>query len=111
MLKGIFKNSEKPIAYYFVHTAMDPNFLKNAIKNAISKLHEIGLDIICFSIDMGDNFISLANLLGTTAEEPYFENNGKKVFILFDPPHEVKASRNNFSKNLFHADSSSTLKN
>ena len=106
MVKGVFKKFEKPIGYYFVHTAIDATFLKNAIIHAIKKLQEIGLDIITLSSDMGSNFLSLAKLLGATAQSPYFMVNNKKVFVLFDPPHGLKAVRNNFSKNIIHADSS-----
>ena len=39
--------------------------------------------------------------MGVSEEEPFFEINGKKYFVLYDLPHPLKSVRNNVMKYYF----------
>ena len=105
MVKGVFRQWKKPLAYYFVNSTLDAQFLKNAITNIIKELQKIGLIVIIVSTDMGGNFMQLANLLGATSDSPFFVVNNQKTFYLFDPSHVIKACRNNFQNDDISANS------
>ena len=47
---------------------------------------------------MGSNFIQLTNQLGVIEQCPYFFENGKRCFYVFDVPHMLKATHNNLLK-------------
>ena len=69
--------------------------MEELMKDAIGKVEGIGLNIVVVMSDMGSNFQSLAMHLGVTPEKPWFLNNGKKYFLMFDPPHLIKCIQNN----------------
>jgi hypothetical protein len=46
--------------------------------------------------DQESNFMKLTRQLNITAEKPYFFANDMKFFYLFDVPHLLKSTRNNF---------------
>lgn len=48
---------------------------------------------------MGSNFVELSEHLGVTPQKPSFTLGGKKLFYYFDPPHLIKALRNNMLTN------------
>lgn len=46
--------------------------------------------------DLGSNFKNFLNTRHITPETPYFNVSGKEIVFMFDPPHLLKATRNNF---------------
>lgn len=48
---------------------------------------------------MGSNLLKTKKYLEVTHERPYFDLNGKRIFFFADPPHLIKATRNNVFKN------------
>ena len=46
--------------------------------------------------DLGSNFKKFADQQGITPETLYFNVSGKEIVFMFDPPHLLKATRNNF---------------
>ena len=52
--------------------------------------------------DLGSNFQKLIKDLNITTTDPWFLHNGRKIFYLFDPPHLIKAVRNNLINYDFH---------
>jgi len=71
---------------------------------AIDKVEGIGSTVIVVMSDMGSNFQSPATHLGVTPEKPWFIHNGKKYFLMFDPPHLIKCVRNNLMNYKFQFD-------
>ena len=69
--------------------------MEDLMKDAIDKVEGIGLNVVVVMSDMGSNFQSLATHLGVTPEKPWFLHNGKKYFLMFDPPHIIKCIWNN----------------
>jgi len=45
---------------------------------------------------MGSNFKSFADSVGVTPENPYFKVGTQEIIYMFDPPHLLKSTRNNF---------------
>lgn len=54
--------------------------------------------------DLGSNFKKFADQLGITSKKPYFNASGKEIIFMFDPPHLLKATRNNFFNYRFESD-------
>lgn len=94
MLRGIFSKWKQPVAFSFCHSSCPADILKQQIIEAITKLGEIGLKICAVTTDMGSNYMPLSNLLGVTANRPYFYCRGQKIYYIFDIPHIFKAIRN-----------------
>lgn len=101
MVRGIYNNWKLPIGYFFVNTTCSAIDLREILMQTLKLLMEIGFKIVNIISDMGSNFIQLGNLLGITPEQPFFYAEDKKIFYMFDPPHLIKATRNNFMKHKF----------
>ena len=72
--------------------------MQDIVKEAIDKLECIGLNVVVVLSDQGSNFYSLAQRLKVTPDEPWFTHNGRKIFLMFDPPHVIESVRNNLMK-------------
>jgi hypothetical protein len=71
----------------------------------LDKLDGIGLEVRLLVADQGTNNQSLfRNHLMVTKEKPYIEQNGRKIFTMFDSPHLLKSVRNNLEKHDFVLD-------
>ena len=55
----------------------------------------IGLNVKMFICDQGSNNRSAFDQLKVSEKNPFFTVNGKKIFIMYDPPHLIKNIRNN----------------
>ena len=101
MARGILQNWKQPIAYYFVNESYDRLHFKEIVTEAIMHLENMGLSAISLVSDQGSEFASFFAYMGVSEEEPVFEINGKKYFVLYDPPHLLKSVRNNLMKYYF----------
>ena len=95
MLRSISGGWKQPLGYALVNNSCPVDTLEDLIKEAIDKLDGIGLNIVVVISDMGSNFYSLSLHLKVTAEKPWFVHNGKRIYLMFDPPHLLKCIRNN----------------
>lgn len=59
-------------------------------------LENIGLKVVCVISGIGSNFVKLSELLHINFEKQYFEVNNKHIYYMFDVPHLIKATKNNF---------------
>lgn len=109
MARGIFANWKQPVAYFFVDkcTGVD---LKPIIFETIKKLEATGLRIHALISDQGSNNRSFASSVGVTPESPYFFVENKKIFYIYDVPHLIKSTRNNFFKYTFKTPEGPTSK-
>lgn len=98
MIRSIKSAWKQPIAYTFSATAYDAKKMKDLLEQIITSLHDIGIEIVCLISDMGSNCLELSKILGITTENPKFCLGNKEVFFYFDPPHLIKAARNNLLK-------------
>ena len=101
MLRSISGGWKQPLGYTLVNESCPVDTLEDLIKEAIDKLDGIGLNVVVIISDMGSNFYSLSLRLKVTAEKPWFVHNGKKVYLMFDPPHLLKCIRNNLMNYTF----------
>jgi len=98
MVKSLNYKWKQPVAYYFINNSCTGLPLQNTIFAVISRLQSISVNIRVFTTDQGANFYSFANKVYVTSERPYFFVNGYKIYYVFDPPHLLKSTRNNFFK-------------
>ena len=98
LLRSISGKWKQPLGYALVNGSCPTDEMEDIMKEAIDKVEGIGLNVVVVMSDMGSNFQSLANRLGITPEKPWFLHNGKKYFLMFDPPHLMKCVRNNLMK-------------
>lgn len=96
MMRGIHDTWKQPIGYYFVGSTCSGFSLKNIIYKCILKLTSISFNVRVMISDMGSNFKSFADNVGVTPENPYFKVGTKEIIYMFDPPHLLKSTRNNF---------------
>ena len=101
LTRSISGNWKQPLAYYLVNGGCPSDTMEDIVKEAIDKLECIGLNVVVVMSDQGSNFYSLATRLKVTPEEPWFVHNGRKIFLMFDPPHLIKSVRNNLMKYSF----------
>lgn len=101
MVKGIQQNWKQPLAYFFVNSACPAAKLKVIILDAIRMLKGIDLKVCAVISDMGSNNVAMSALLNITPENPYFFVDDMKIVYIFDPPHLLKATRNNLLKYKF----------
>ena len=101
LIRSISGNWKQPLGYYLVNGGCPSDIMEDIVKEAIDKLECIGLNIVVVMSDQGSNFYSLATRLEVTPEKPWFVHNGRKIFLMFDPPHLIKSVRNNLIKYSF----------
>lgn len=95
MAKGIHENWKQVLGYFLVHKSMPGQSLKTIVVSCIEKLQAINLDVLATVCDQGSNNISLFNELGLSPEKTSFKVQNRDVHFMFDPPHLLKALRNN----------------
>lgn len=99
MLRGLRAKWKQPIAYVLSNTNMSSVTVVNVLDRLIEKLYDSGFDVVALITDMGSNFIEMSNMLSITPEDPTFTIGNKSLFYFFDPPHLIKATRNNLMMN------------
>ena len=101
LVRSISGGWKQPLGYVLANESCPVDTLEYLLKEAIDKLNGIGLNVIVVMSDMGSNFYSLSIRLVVTPEKPWFIHNNKKIFLMFDPPHLLKCTRNNLMKYTF----------
>lgn len=101
MVRGICQSWKQPLSYFFSYSTMKTSDLLLVIKEAIKKLKNIGLKVIGLISDMGSNFFKLSHLLKISTTKSYFQTDEDKIYYIFDPPHLLKATRNNLLRHNF----------
>lgn len=98
MVSGIGGEFKLPIGY-FLSNGLCAQEKAAIIKEALSRLNQIGIIVVSMTFDGHASNIALAKILGANFNKnrPYFQNpfNKKyKVYIILDPPHMLKLARN-----------------
>jgi hypothetical protein len=102
MLRGITETWKQPVAYYLVNESSNSAMVKEKLFQILKKMESIGLKVVAVVSDLGSNFQKFIRDLGVTPTRPWFVHNGAKIFYLYDPPHIIKAIRNNLINYNFH---------
>lgn len=98
MLRGLNYSWKQPIAYFFINNSCSGIHLQKTIFAVITKVQSISFNVKTLTSDQGANFIGFASKMNVTPQRPYFFVNKQKIFYIFDVPHLLKSTRNNFFK-------------
>lgn len=96
MNRGLYETWKLPLCYFFVASNCSGYDLQSIIFNCIQKLSSISFNVKVMISDLGSNFKKCSDQQGIIPETPYFNVSGKEIVFMFDPPHLLKATRNNF---------------
>ncbi len=96
MISGLHSSWKQPIGYFFVASTCTGYDLQNIIFQTIQKLSNISFNVVAMISDLGSNFKRFADQQSITPQTPYFNVGDKEIVYMFDPPHLLKATRNNF---------------
>ena len=102
MAAGILKPWKYPLGYFFTHSTMDFEQIRDIIHKAITCLEHGGYVVKGLTTDQGGNFDKVFKILGVKPSNPKFELNGKSYYVLRDPPHLIKNCRNYLLKGPVH---------
>jgi len=100
MVRGLTNKFKQPLGYFFLNSAMNADELQIITTECITKLQNINLKVIAEVTDMGTDYQKTAKKLGVTEKTPYYIVNNHKIFYFYDPPHLIKAARNNLLTNV-----------
>ncbi|CAI6368536.1 unnamed protein product [Macrosiphum euphorbiae] len=103
MISGLHSSWKQPIGYFFVATTCTGYDLQNIIFQTVQKLSNISFNVVVMISDLGSNFKHFADQQGITPQTPYFNVGDKEIVYMFDPPHLLKATRNNFFNYRFNS--------
>lgn len=95
---------EKPLAYFLANEASISEKVKEKLLQLIDKVENIGLSVHAVVCDIRSNFQKLFKELKLSYGNPSFLLNGKRILLLFDALHIIKAVRNNLMKYDFYFD-------
>ena len=98
MVRGLLQPWKQAVGYVLSTGTINGNLLKSLVSKCLEKLTEIGLKIKAVICDQGPNNRKAMEGLGITEDRPYFLHNNSKVYVVYDPPHLVKNTRNNLEK-------------
>lgn len=98
MLNGINVDLKLPVAYYYINK-LDGDAKGLLLKMVIQKLSEAGVVVTSVTFDGARENPAMCETLGACLNvysesfNPSFIVDGKKIYVLFDPSHDVKLVR------------------
>jgi hypothetical protein len=101
MLRGLTTKWKQPLGYFYAYHSIHSLKLCSILMRALCACHEAGVTVPAVVCDMEVQQQQLAfNCLLVSEAKPFFLHpvTGAPVFFFFDPPHLLKALRNNFVK-------------
>lgn len=98
MIRGIFGSWSEIIAHHFTPSSFPKDRLKKCLMETLSALHSYNLICVGVVCDQEPGHVSLFDGLGVTPDTPFFRCpfSGRRVHLIYDPPHLLKSTRNNF---------------
>ncbi|XP_067636093.1 uncharacterized protein [Eurosta solidaginis] len=95
MIKGITSNRKYVFSYYITDGSMDAKTLNFILRDNLSNLTDIGLNVKSIVCDQaGINRSLYGSYLGIQISKPYFMHNNTKVYAFYDYCHLIKSIRN-----------------
>lgn len=106
MLQGVCQKWKIPIAYYFTCGTIKTDKLTVLLPKIIRAVSSTGFSVVATVCDMGSTNIGAFNALsqfpGGSRDGGFFTVDNSKIYAVFDPPHLLKATRNNLLNHDFH---------
>ena len=100
MLIGLRGKWKAPVAYYLTKS-LSAESQAQLVQHVLQKLHEIGIQVHCLTMDGHGTNLGMCRLLGASMDidqgiRPFFTVPGtdQRTYILLDPCHMVKLARN-----------------
>ncbi|XP_014672353.1 PREDICTED: uncharacterized protein LOC106812871 isoform X2 [Priapulus caudatus] len=105
IVRGIIYRWKQPFGFFFSAGTMSGEEMRCRLFEALELLGNIGLTVTAVISDQGSNNINLFQTkLHVTVDKPFFLHEGRKIFVIYDPPHLIKNIRNNLKKHGFTVD-------
>lgn len=104
MVRGLTNKFKQPLGYFFLNSTIDADELRIITIECVKRLQSINLKVVAEVTDMGTDYVKAFKKLGVTQETPYYIVNNQKIFYFFDPPHLIKAARNNLLNNIIKSE-------
>ena len=102
MARGLIFPWKQTVGYALSSGPIKYSDLHSLLLECIEKLEESGLRVKVIITDQGSNNRKMfEGCCGVNEENPFFFHNGKKIFVVYDPPHLLKNVRNNLRKHGF----------
>ena len=105
MIRGITTKWKQVLGFTLACEVTKSEILCELMQTCLRALEDVGLQVIACVCDLGScNNKMISKLLHVTANQPFFNLDGKKYFMIYDIPHLLKCLRNNLLKYDFLVD-------
>lgn len=102
MAVGVIQAWRMPLAYFLSNGALKAVQQEEVLKEAISLLHNVGVQVRCIVCDGTSTNISTLELLGAKIpDSPFFLSQyNAKIYTVLDAAHMIKLARNCFARDI-----------
>ncbi|XP_075980079.1 uncharacterized protein LOC142979174 [Anticarsia gemmatalis] len=109
-VRGLFHKWKQPIA--IAHLADLKNYMdvKCLIDKVIDRMFQFGLQVRACISDLQTDLVTCASLRGCDPKAPYFFQDNKKIYYLYDPTYLLRSLRETFAAHDFLLTSGSVAK-
>lgn len=98
MVRGLYNNWKFPLSYYLTSSEIKGDNLAIIVKESVQKLFDLGLIPVAIVCDQGTQNRRMFSLLGGTIKKPFTKICNRKFFLVYDIPHLIKSSEEQFVK-------------
>lgn len=111
MVRGIASSWKQPLAYFFYKSTAAADEAKDILFESVRRLNVIGFNVLAVVSDQGPNFQKLVKTsLKLNENNLFFYVDSLRILYLFDVPHLLKSTRNNFFSYIFELEDGKTSK-
>lgn len=103
MIRSIFGGWAQIIGHHFTQAAFPKDNLKDLIFSYLRVLHNASMRVKAIVCDQEPGHVSLFKSLNVCRDTPFISCPlcEEKIYIIYDPPHLLKSTRNNLITNNF----------
>lgn len=97
LLKSIFHGWTQVIGYHFTTATFGKEKINSLLNSYLSAIDAAGISCRAIVCDQEPSHVSAFRAAGVTPDTPYIRcpSSGRRVYVLYDPPHLLKSTRNN----------------
>ena len=96
MLRGIFGGWTQVIGHHFTKASFPKEAMRSLVMSYLAAIEKTGIECHGLICDQEPAHVSLFKSLGVTRETPFFHSeSNRRIFVIYDPPHLIKSTRNN----------------